>query len=508
MPHCPNPDCPHRRRSGRAAEYRPGAQRCSDCAAALAPGPAPPPALHPAAQAWPAALKRRLLWTSTLALAAAAVAWLPNPLLDTAVLEHLAGAGALALAPERLGPFNLGLGPFVIAFVLVELFALAVPSLRRRRLSDQRLRARLWTAALALGAAWALLRGLGQAWWLERVAWGSYMDPFGGDSLVLPGWGFRLAHGLLVAAGSGLLALAARAVSRHGVGRGFAVLLLAGGLAELPRIALALWRFWDSGLILPAKLLLLLAVLTGLVLGLFFAFRLGDRWAGRAPVRLPSCGSSPLEIGLLLALLPALLADWTASPWLETLAGRLTPGSGDHLALQLAAVAALALPFSALFYWRRRRMLRRAPYRGWWWQVRVASAAVLAGLALIDHVLIRLAPGPDAIGLPGALELLVWVALAMDFGAELRARRHAPGGADLVPLETHQDLADGLAAHKAYAAAQPQHVFHLSSVRFRSLSYFFGPYVPLVLLGPPAAERRAFSGGETLDEAELLREFE
>lgn len=506
MPHCPNPDCPHRRRSGRAAEYRPGAQRCSDCATALAPGPAPPPAPRPPAPAWPTALKRRLLWTLALALAAAAAVWLPNPLLDNAVLEHLAGAGALA--PERLGPFNLGLGPFVIAFVLVELFALAVPALRRRRLSDQRLRARLWTAALALGLLWAVGRGLGQAWWLERVAWGSYTDPFGGDPLVLPGWGFRLAHALLVAAGSGLLALAARAVSRRGVGRGFAVLLLAGGLAELPRSALAVWRFWDNGLIVPGGLLLLLLALAGLVVGLVFAFRLGDRWAGRAPVRLPSCGSSPLEIGLLLALLPALLAAWTASPWLQSLADRLTPGSGDHLALQLAAVAALALPFSALFYWRRRHLLRRQPYRGWWWQVRVASAAVLAGLALFDYGLARLVPGAPAIGLPATLELLVWVALAMDFAAELRARRYAPGGADLVEVEAHQDLADGLAAHKAYAAAQPQHAFHLSSVRFRSLSYFFGPYVPLVLLGPPAAERRAFSGGRTLDEAELLREFE
>jgi len=506
VPHCPNPNCPHRRRSGRPAEYRPGAERCSDCGATLAPGPVPPPAPRPAAPVWPAALKRRLLWTSALALAAAAAAWLPNPLLDTAVLEHLAAVGVLA--HDRLGPFNLGLGPFVIAFVLVELFALAVPALRRRRLSDRRLRARLWVAALVLGAAWAFARGLGQAWWLEQFHYGQYYDTLGRDPVLLQGWDFRLAHALLVAAGSGLLALAARAISRHGAGRGFAVLLLAGGLAELPRLGAALWRSWDSGLIVPARLLLPLLSLAGLVVGLVFAFRLGDRWAGRAPVRLPSCGSSPLEIGLLLCLLPLLLADWTASPWLESLAGRLTPGSGAALAVQLVAVVVLALPFSSLFYWRRRRMLRRAPYRAWWWQVRVASAAVLAGLALFDYGLARLVPAAPAIGLPATLELLVWVALAMDFGAELRARRHAAGGTDLVELETHQDLADGLAAHKAYAAAQPQHAFHLSSVRFRSLSYFFGPYVPLVLLGPPAAERRAFTGGETLDEAELLREFE
>jgi hypothetical protein len=32
---CPNPDCPHREETGRAAEFRAGIERCSDCGTAL-----------------------------------------------------------------------------------------------------------------------------------------------------------------------------------------------------------------------------------------------------------------------------------------------------------------------------------------------------------------------------------------------------------------------------------------------------------------------------------------
>ena len=43
MKHCVNPDCEHRRRFGRIAEYRDDCTECSDCGEGLAPGEAPSP---------------------------------------------------------------------------------------------------------------------------------------------------------------------------------------------------------------------------------------------------------------------------------------------------------------------------------------------------------------------------------------------------------------------------------------------------------------------------------
>jgi len=39
--HCPNPDCPHHRSTGRPAEYRDEADNCGDCRGELSPGAAP-----------------------------------------------------------------------------------------------------------------------------------------------------------------------------------------------------------------------------------------------------------------------------------------------------------------------------------------------------------------------------------------------------------------------------------------------------------------------------------
>jgi hypothetical protein len=43
MKHCPNQDCAHRLRHGRASEFLDAVRVCSDCGSALLPGEAPPP---------------------------------------------------------------------------------------------------------------------------------------------------------------------------------------------------------------------------------------------------------------------------------------------------------------------------------------------------------------------------------------------------------------------------------------------------------------------------------
>src|SRR5262245_48306740 len=48
MRHCPNAECPFRKKFGYAAEYRPGVEQCSDCGAALVDGESPAPAAAPA----------------------------------------------------------------------------------------------------------------------------------------------------------------------------------------------------------------------------------------------------------------------------------------------------------------------------------------------------------------------------------------------------------------------------------------------------------------------------
>ena len=76
-------------------------------------------------------------------------------------------------------------------------------------------------------------------------------------------------------------------------------------------------------------------------------------------------------------------------------------------------------------------------------------------------------------------------------------------------MEGHQDLSDALASAKVYAELQPDRPVTVTGVRYRSLTYFFAPYAPIVLLGlPDTRAREPFPGGEILEDAELAKQFE
>lgn len=138
------------------------------------------------------------------------------------------------------------------------------------------------------------------------------------------------------------------------------------------------------------------------------------------------------------------------------------------------------------------------------WAFRIQTGLLMAAgtslFALGGHLIDRRGLGRG---------LAVMLALAADWWTELSARWHTAGGADLKTVEVHQDLSDALAAAKLYGLSSPDRPVVICGLRFRSLTYFFGPQVPLVLLGPPDLEPRThFIGGEVREEAELVREFE
>ena len=83
MAYCLNPDCPHKKKTGRPAEFREGFTHCSDCGSLLTevviekeePHKAPPRPI-------PAHLYRRILYTVGLVLLWRAVLFIPIPGID------------------------------------------------------------------------------------------------------------------------------------------------------------------------------------------------------------------------------------------------------------------------------------------------------------------------------------------------------------------------------------------------------------------------------------------
>lgn len=466
MAYCPNPDCQHRKRTGLPAEFKPGITACRDCGTRLVEEHPDPPKQRPSC---PQPLRRRILFS----VAVICILWLsmliPPLFVDLDALRNLFDWSAIDSALNA-GPLSRGPNPFLVAFVLVELFALAVPRFRRRRHADPALRNKLNLASVILGLGVSMLGAYSVALFLERAGWYSSGPPV----VENPGWAFRLAFILTTTAGTCLYVAAAFLINRYGVGSGFAVVILAYMVSEAPPLFLEIWHHLSIETIAPVEVLVLGAAAVGAFAGIWWFLHLPDKRPGKLPLRLPTCGLFPLELAFLIMILPSTLSQFFDVSWLQEISGVLVPGSKPYLLLELGLLILFVPLISSLFYWRRRKNFGQDVSRREWLRARVHSAIFLMCIVGAWYAMYRLIPG-SVWSFPSSVILVGACALTADLVHEIRARWHAPGGVDLVVLESRQDVADAVEAGEKGLVIQGLH--------YRSLTYFFGPFVPLNILG-------------------------
>jgi len=468
MSFCPNPECRHRQRTGKPAEFREGITTCPDCASALVEENPVKPAERPPC---PPPLRRRILFS----LAVAAVLWLamliPPPFVFLGALQD-AFDWTLIETALNTGPLSRGPNPFLIGFVLVEIVALLVPRLRRRRHGDAPVRGKLNIASLALGVVVSMLGAYSIALYIESVGWYG----LGPAAVENPGWAFRLGFMLVSAAGTCLYVVAAQLINRFGVGSGFAVVILTFMLSEVPPLLFLIWHYLADGALSPLAVLVLCAAAAGAFAGVWWFLHLPDKHPGKLPLRLPTCGLFPLELAFLIMIAPVTLNQYFEFEWFERLAGLFTPGNKAYLLLEVGLMVVFVPLVSSMFYWRRRKAFAAGENRAEWRRARIHSAVFLACVIGAWYLLyhpIRVA----VVVFPSSLALVGSCAIISDLAAEIRARWHAAGGGDLVVLETHQDVADAIEARVEKGVV-------IQGLYYRSLTYFFGPFVPLKILGP------------------------
>ncbi len=462
MAYCPNPDCEHRKLTGTPAEFRSDLDRCNECGAELVQDD-PTPRREPR-RPWPRSLERRVGVTFLIGGALLAAFWLPSPFLDLLPSVSMSGDSL----EETTRPLSLGVRPFIVAFVLVELVALIIPAIRRRRLTSVVVRKRLWLAALIAGACLALFQSYGIATYLESLP---TLEP--GFKPFVPLFCLTLTLGTV------LFAVAARLIDRFGVGAGFGVVLAVGFVGDmLYSLSIAVEALL-LGLVTVFSLLLEPVLIVGLIFGIHHFFRFGDRLTEGRAFTLPTCGTLPLDVGLMLVMLPATLSAFLMLTPLETLSSMLVPGSIWYTVFVIATVAAIVFPATTLFYWRKRRSFATGPDRKQWQRARLLSGAFLIAVVIVDN-LVR-AHQNHLWLLPDVWTLVIFYALVADWLAEIGIHKHRDARKPSIVGE-YQDVSDALAAMNRCRESSPKESFVVTGLRFRSLSYFFAPFVPMRLI--------------------------
>ena len=356
---------------------------------------------------------------------------------------------------SRLVP---GLAPFITAFVLVELGALAVPRWRALRVGGPFGRRRLERAALALGLLLCA----------QQVVAGTVYLHAAGVELKGTSW---LALGLGGLMWPVALVAFARVISRRGLTEGFAALLA----VELIHGSLR-----DVDLLTADQLLIAGLVLVGMTLALELVRRRGG--PRRLRTMMPLAGFLPATVSVGLVSLPhAYLAEGVPVP--EVL-GTLTSGEVGYVTLGGLALVWTGL-FSFLFHRRAGRSLGLSDA-----ETRAEIGRALpsaAGFALV------VALAPDMIGehfdLPLPLIAPAHVALgalALDLVDTWRWKSANPTGVPVWPVHRLY-VVDGLVA----ALEEADIPVHARGQRYRSLLHFFGPYAPVQVMVPAEHAERA-----------------
>jgi hypothetical protein len=335
------------------------------------------------------------------------------------------------LRAEELGIGSLGIGPYITAAIIVELFAVLIPQWRARRHGGADARMPLTFATALVTIALICL----QAWLIAKYLDAAEMIDHGLVSCVL-------VVGSL--AGGTMILLAAAALVRwRGLGNGYGALYAFGYLFTVR-------DHWMPPLVTGEHVTAGIAAITiALVFGVALRWRVAHR-------RIPTSSIAPLAdaggliaIVALLAAFPIADALQRAVEWSVYLRGHALPFVGLIVILTYAWSFAFARPIN-----------------DGWWRATVTSAVVLV---LVGIVVAH--SGVDAIMIG------ITTAWLLDVYADLQARRqklviawtlHAPHFADAAQ--------DALAAQGIPS--------HMASSHLRALLSFFGPFVPIDVLVP------------------------
>jgi len=482
MRYCPNDRCPHYLRAEPVAAE---VTACPFCLTALvdAPQSAPGEPAGDTSGAWvrPAAV--------TLGAALAAGVLGRVSFVDLVPSLRLEGTDPVALGA-------LGVGPIASAFLLVEIASVLTAKGRAARETPDG-RARMTRNAWIVSAILAVVQTAAMVLYMRslRPYWahdGSYVDP----SLA------AVAIGASALLGFGAIVALLRAVDRHGLGSGVAVLAGVGLAHGLVRPHVASFGVEVTALHSAAVLLLAggVCAATAAILRRRYTVVRTDttpRPAGyrvaamttRADVlsmRAPLGGMVPIVLAL------AVVNQLVAVAGFDPLPSATRNPSGRVLVLG-ALACAIAVPLARWFNSPRRVAATAAAFgdtRGAAEREADARLVWRAGLrATLAYTLGLAAAAVSAVWLGAAVDVTSFAfltALALDLREELRLRR-VGGPVTALRVESRVATADAACARLALAGVPAA----VRNGHLRALTHWFAPHLPMTVLVPEASAARA-----------------
>lgn len=294
-------------------------------------------------------LRRRILFTLGMLVVYRIGCHVPTPGVDGQVLaKFFEGTQGTLLglvsaftggALERMTVFALGIMPYISASIILQLLTVVYEPVARLSKEGEQGRKTItkWTRYGTI--VLSVIQGTGIAVGLQGMR-----GPAGEFVVPDQGVGFILLTVITLTAGTAFIMWLGEQITERGIGNGISLIIFAGIVALIPSAIVNSIRLLNTGALSPAALL----VIGGLMIAVVWAIVFMERGQRRVPIHyakrvvgMRNYGGQtshlPLKINMSgvippifassIIMFPATVASLVDIPWVQTIAGSLTPGS-------------------------------------------------------------------------------------------------------------------------------------------------------------------------------------
>lgn len=312
-------------------------------------------------------LRRRVLFTLGMLAVYRVGCHVPTPGIDAQVLaKFFEGTSGTLLglvsaftggALERMTVFALGIMPYISASIILQLLTVVFEPVERLAKEGEQGRKTItrWTRYGTV--VLSIIQGAGIAVGLQTMR-----GPAGEPVVSNPGFGFIVLTVITLTAGTAFIMWLGEQITERGIGNGISLIIFAGIVANIPSAIVNSIRLMRTGAMGPMVVLLILALMVLVVWAIIFMERgqrrvpihyakrvVGMRSYGgqtsHLPLKVNMSGVIPPIFASSIIMFPATVAGLVDVPWVQSVAGMLTP---DNLVYNLFYVAFII--FFCYFY--------------------------------------------------------------------------------------------------------------------------------------------------------------
>jgi len=284
-------------------------------------------------------LRKKIFFTLAMIVVYRLGAHIPVPGVDNAALEQLFRQGGIlgfmdlfsGGAMSRFSIFALGINPYIIASVVLQLLTVVIPKLEQLAREGEEGRRKISQYTRYATVVLGLIQALGISFWLRNLGILETADAFSMFIIIIT-----------LTAGTTFIMWIGEQINENGIGNGISLLIFASIISRLPGGTASIYKYLSVGEISFLNVFFFL-VIALVVIALVVLIQEGQRripvqyaqrvvgrrlYGGQSthiPFKVNQAGVMPVIFASSVLLFPATIAQFITKPWAQSIANALNP---------------------------------------------------------------------------------------------------------------------------------------------------------------------------------------